>query len=199
MRGKTVVWKETGEVFESLRAVAERFDVSYNMLHRDMTRAKGIFGIRPGVTLEWESYTPERGEEFRPIPGFEGRYSISNLKNVRTESGNKLLKPTKPSKGGAAVVVLYSDSIPCSFTVRRLFKMAWPELCDPTDALTYNGAENFKNVSKPIRCITDGKTHPSYIECCKFYHFDYQTFRKAVKAAEGTQFRFRDKEFDLTV
>lgn len=191
MRGRTVVWKETGKMFESLREAAAEFDVEYSCLYSGMRKYNGLFGIRPGVTLEWETYDKQEGEEFKPIPGYEGKYSISNLKNVRSEAGKRLLKPANLSNG-RRTVILYSDSIPLNQSVEKLYEMTW--LNNSSDPIK----SHVSRTSKTVECTTDNIEFKSYIECCKYYHFDYQTFRKAVKLAVDGKFQFRDKEFKLT-
>ena len=195
MKGRTIRCIETGEVFESLREASAKLNIPYSTLDGGLRRYGGIcqFGIRELFTLTWETYKPDKDEEFRPIPGYEGLYKISNKKNVYSEVGKRLLKPATIKSTKQQAVVLYLNGIPSTFTLARLYRMAWPE--NVPEVVVNNLPAS--NKSKPITCVTENREFPSYIECCKAYSFDYQEFRKAVRKAIDKKFSYKGKEFEL--
>jgi len=52
------------------------------------------------------AYTVQ-GETWRPIPGFEGRYEVSDLGRVWTHVSNRLMKPSLDSSGRPAVCIAH--------------------------------------------------------------------------------------------
>jgi hypothetical protein len=63
---------------------------------------------------------------WRPIPGYERNYSISNYGEIKNLRRGRLLTPKKPSNGRVGMrVALYNNSKPTSFYVHRLTASAF--------------------------------------------------------------------------
>lgn len=66
-------------------------------------------------------------EEWRPVAGFEGRYSVSNLGRVRSEQGQYKgrILARGPHPGGYAVMHLYKDGKRTARTLHSLVAAAF--------------------------------------------------------------------------
>lgn len=134
------------------------------------------------VTVE----LPGGKEEYRPIPGYEGLYSISNLGNVISDKFPGRKKKTTTNKSGQRIVTLMNGkSGRRTFTVNALVKLTW--LGQPIRK------SPFKSKGKYIKCIEDGNEFNSYMECSDFYQFDYSTFIQELKANRT----YRGKHFQI--
>ena len=66
-------------------------------------------------------------EEWRPIPGYEGHYDISNSGRVRCVKPRRerMMVIQTHSRDGHAMIGLSVNSMMKSFTIARLICMAW--------------------------------------------------------------------------
>lgn len=73
-------------------------------------------------------------EVWKPVPGFEGYYEVSNLGRVRSVEREmiqilkipaKILRPRPPSSGGSASVLLRKDGKSLSTSIRQLVLKAF--------------------------------------------------------------------------
>ena len=86
--------------------------------------------------------TETKGEEWKPIPGYECLYEASNLGRIRTAEGKvtssakfehrvwkqRIMKPKHPTAEGKRKdlrVTLWKDGVPKDYLVSRLVAMAW--------------------------------------------------------------------------
>ena len=65
-------------------------------------------------------------EEWIPINGFDGKYSVSNFGAIRNNKRNKMLR-TKPKKSGYVSVNLYKNGKPIHLYVHRIVAKAFLE------------------------------------------------------------------------
>lgn len=63
-------------------------------------------------------------EEFKPIPGFEGRYSISPSGRVMSHHTN-MIRKTCISRDGYEKITLFKDGIVYCYEIHRLVGMTW--------------------------------------------------------------------------
>ena len=66
----------------------------------------------------------ELKEEFRPVPGYEGYYEVSNFGNVKSLTNDKILKPCLGSRGYYMVRV-YKDNKGNTMSIHVLVAMAF--------------------------------------------------------------------------
>lgn len=71
-------------------------------------------------------------EEWRPAPGYEGLYSVSNLGRVRRDAPGKRAKPglirtTNVRRNGYARITLSKDDVPRAHAIHRLVAIAFVE------------------------------------------------------------------------
>lgn len=107
--------------------------------------------------------------EFKPIPGYEGLYSITKLGQIRHDKF-KRMKHTTVTKRGQEIVVLSKNGIPVMYTVKSLIDLTWNSIPIKTNK------GSAKAHSKKIKCITTNNSFNSYRECCEHYEFDYKKF-----------------------
>ena len=64
-------------------------------------------------------------EEWRSVSGYEGRYEVSDLGNVRSLLGNARALKASPIPGGYLTVGLYRDGVHCTHCVHALVARAF--------------------------------------------------------------------------
>ena len=111
-------------------------------------------------------------EIFKPIPGYENLYAISEYGQIKHLKFNRL-KTTTITKRGQEVVVLFKDAISTTYTVSSLVKLTW------------KGQPLRKHPShskcKRIKCEETDQLFDSYKECCQELGFCYRQFLEAMK------------------
>ena len=123
-------------------------------------------------------------EEFKPIPGYEGLYSITELGRIRHDKFARL-KTTTITKQGQEVIVLYKNGMPVMYTVKSLIDLTWNNIpIKPNEG-------SAKAHSKQIKCISTGQVFESYRQCCEYFGFNYRNFIAELKKSniyKGKQF-----------
>lgn len=109
--------------------------------------------------------------KFKPIPGYEGLYSISQLGQVKHDKYARTVH-TVVTKRGYEVVVLSKHGIPTMYTVSSLIALAWEG----------KPIRKHSNVvrNKKVRCIETGQVFDSYKECAEHLGFNYSVLRTAI-------------------
>lgn len=107
--------------------------------------------------------------EFKPIPGYEGLYSISKLGQVKHVKFARL-KQSTITKRGQEVVVLSKNGMPTMYTVQSLVDLTWRGIPIRTNI------GSSKTHSKKIKCLTTNETFNSYKSCCEHFGYAYKDF-----------------------
>ena len=168
---------ETNEIFPSASAASARFGLYSSAV------AEYLRGTNPlhklGYHFEYVecSYDPAQAanpdQEFRPIPGYENRYSISRSGTVKNDRTGKLIS-VQTTKVGQHLVLLHQNSLPTTHTVETLIKAAWLGI----NCSTKRGA---KHRSINVECIETEEKFSSIKEACAHAKCDYAKMRSAIK------------------
>lgn len=67
----------------------------------------------------------DRMEEYRDIRGFEGKYQVSNLGNIRSVKRDIVLKPLHNIRNGYSQVILWKNSKATIYYIHRLVAQAF--------------------------------------------------------------------------
>lgn len=170
--------KDTGQEFSSIRKAALFYGVSIGMLTKLM---RENLPLPKGLNLEYvepiEEHELDLEEEWKPIPGYEGLYSISNKRNIRSDRFHDRYKKITHTAANQDVVVLSKHSRPKCYTVNSLYALAW-------EGKPINKPP-FKPKGTKVRCKTDNKEFNSCIECAAYYKIDYHKLLKILNHGSG--------------
>jgi len=87
----------------------------------------------------------ETTENWKVVPGYEGRYEVSDLGRVRNVLTGRMLKPWPNGKGGYLQVSLHVDKVRGTFTVHRLVLEAFIGLPLPGQECRHSNADRKDN------------------------------------------------------
>lgn len=123
--------------------------------------------------------------DFKPIPGYEGLYSITPKGQIRHDKYNRM-KSSTTLQSGQVTIVLYKNGVPRTYTIQSLVDLTYKN----TPITTKENAA--KSHSKKVKCIETNEVFDSYIEACQHFGFDYKKFRAALACNEP----FKGKHFE---
>ena len=195
MAGKIpVIHVESGKVFASIKEAARYYGLNEERVSGKSLPLPG-YTFRKAVADTTELRIPQTcgPEEWKPIPGYEGLYSISNKGRIRSDRFNRIKKPST-NNSNQHIIVLSKNSIPHCYTAESLYFLTWMD--KPISESNFCIARKYK----PIRSIDDNITFNSRKACCEYYSFDYAKFMKAIKAAKTSNsdtFSFKSKNFKI--
>ena len=179
MRSVPVKHVPSGRKFHSILEASKVLQMSPRVIRRSLNSDKGEFiRIKPEHDRLRIPEIPGP-QKFRPIPGYEGLYSMSNKGLIRSDKFNRI-KSVSTNASNQHYVVLYKNSMPHMWIVETLFSITWLGKKPRADI--------FHRVTKPIKCIDDNKVFGSRTECCTHYRIDYTKFLHALRSAEGKSF-----------
>lgn len=112
--------------------------------------------------------------EFKPIPGYEGLYSVTTEGEIRNDKYNRM-KYSTTLRSGQRTIVLYKNSVPRTYTIQSLVDLTYKN----TPITTKENAA--KSHSKKVKCIETNEVFNSYTEACQHFNFDYKRFREALE------------------
>ena len=186
---------ESGKIFASIREAARYFGINEE-------RINGKSCFLPGYTFKKAHvdtaslripYTSEP-ELWRPIPEYEGLYSISNKGRIRSDKFINRFKKYSTNKQGQHVVILSKNSCPKCCTVESLWNLTWIDR--PVPESNFDVTKKYK----PVKCVDDNMVFDSRKACCSYYGIDYGKFLKAIRAAKQNNsqtFSCKSKNFKL--
>lgn len=108
---------------------------------------------------------------FKPIPGYEGLYSISQLGQIKHDKYARTVHPVV-TKRGYEVVVLSKNGIPTMYVLDSLVALAWKG----------RPIRKHSNIvrNKQVKCVETNEVFDSHKECAQHFGFNYSEFRTAV-------------------
>lgn len=192
-KGRSIVWEEGNKVFSSCREADVYFGWPLGTVSH-ILRGKQL--PRSGYTIKDASVPPVSHsgdvmdriaaemngapETWKPIPGYEEVYSMSNYGHIRSEKfPNRPYKKITRTSVGQQVVVLNKDNIRRMFTIRALYNLTWYGIPVP------KGRMDYAKRGKRVRCTTDGREFDTYADCARFYHIDYGKFQRILKKQDA--------------
>jgi len=179
---------ETGEEYTSVRKAAEAIGVPESKLRSCLRRGAECQGhkfeyvdVPDADKRVYSSDLP--GEEWRPVPGYEGLYSASNKGRIRSDKFKNRLKTPTTTKTGQQIVWLSKDG-------KGQFHDAHT-VCNRAFGIDVSSW-------KPVKCVTDRKEFRSIRQCSKHYKMTYSDYRTLQAGLRSNRsFRFKGKTFEL--
>lgn len=114
-------------------------------------------------------------EIFRPIPGYEDLYAISEYGRIKHLKFNRLKKSTI-TKRGQEIIVLFKEGQPTPYTVSSLLNLTWRNT-----PIRKNVGSSFAH-RRQLKCEETGQIFDSYKQCSKELNLPYRQMCKAISS-----------------
>lgn len=133
-RSRKVICVETGVIYPSQTEAAKAFGLSPNSVSSSCrnydTRTRRIWQVSDKPVFHFRYYNPEdykpKERIWKPVVGFEGKYEVSNLGEVRNAKTKRLRKPYQSRVGWPDLVSLVlPGGKTTTSSVSRLVAMAF--------------------------------------------------------------------------
>lgn len=133
-------------------------------------------------------------EVWKDIVGYEGKYQVSNLGNVKNVKSQRILKPCNTNKNKYLYVNLYNDNIVSIYRIHRLVGLHFlsnPDNLREIDHIDRNKLNNNvsnlrwvsrsqNQINKPINKSSTGEKNISYNKSRKEYCFSLRRNYKII-------------------
>lgn len=154
-------------------------------------------------------------EDFRDIPGYEGRYAASNYGRIWSHISNRFLKDRPDKDGYRKITIMAPNGKQKTYQVHRLVALSWIpnpedlpqvnhkdenkennhytnlEWCDAHYNINY-GTRNNKisaALGKPVRCVETGEVYESTSAAARALNIGHVGIAAAARGAQKTSYK----------